>query len=311
MINNHFSVLNPSANFDEFNLIIENIENNRRLLQYETIHIRKEGMALFITMNISPVVDSNNRAVGAAIISRDITGGKLRDDERTQLLQDLSKAHRRLQVLSRRLVETQETERRAIAGELHDEVGQVLTGLKLMLEIGENLPSETVPDIFNRAQELVNELMEKVSALSLELRPPMLDELGMMPALLWQIRRFTLRTNIDIDIQHSGIIDKRLAPEIETAAYRIIQEALTNIARHAYVDKALLILDMQQNKLIIKIEDNGKGFDINTAMDRADSYGLIGMQERAEMVGGQLAVQSSQGKGTTISAVIPITKIMR
>ena len=150
--------------------------------------------------------------------------------ELARLWETVRTAHDRLEALSRRLVEVQETERAEIARELHDEVGQLLTGLRLMVEAGESGSDAHGGGI----RKTVNELIARVRDLSVSLRPPMLDALGLLPALLWQIERFEAQSRIHVAFHHANL-DRRFSPAIETAAFRIVQEALTNVARHAGV----------------------------------------------------------------------------
>jgi PAS domain S-box-containing protein len=212
----------------------------------------------------------------------------------------------RLKVLSRRLIEVQEAERRNIALELHDEIGQVLTGLKLTLEMGTRLPAAEVSGSLARAQVLVNELMARVRKLSLDLRPAMLDDLGLLPTLLWHIEHYTAQTHIRVNFKHSGLDRRRFAPEVETAAYRVVQEALTNIARHAHVEEATVRVSTHQQTLRIEVEDHGKGFDIESVLAASETSGLAGMRERAVLLGGWLTLESRPGAGTRLTAELSI-----
>ena len=208
----------------------------------------------------------------------------------------------RLKSLSRRLMEVQETERRNIALELHDEIGQVLTGLKLSLEIGARRPAEEVRRSLEEARLLVNELMARVRKLSLDLRPAMLDDLGLLPALLWHFEHYTAQTEVRVIFKHSGLERRRFGPEVETAAYRIVQEALTNIARHAQVSEATVRLSTHQQTLLIEVQDHGRGFDMESVLGASESSGLAGMRERAVLLGGRLTIESQQGAGTHLTA---------
>lgn len=212
----------------------------------------------------------------------------------------------RLKILSRRLMEVQEVERRNIARELHDEISQVLTGLKLSLEMCARLPSDNVGASLGQAQMLVNELMARARKLSLDLRPGMLDDLGLLPALLWHIEHYTAQTRVNVTFRNSGLEGRRFAPEVETAAYRIAQEALTNIARHAGVTEARLRVWAEDHTLTIEVEDRGKGFDPQTAMAANDTSGLAGMRERAQLLGGKLTIESYLGAGTRLTAELEI-----
>jgi PAS domain S-box-containing protein len=208
----------------------------------------------------------------------------------------------RLQILSRRLMQVQETERRYIARELHDEIGQTLTGLKLSLAMISRLPADQVKTALGEVQTLVNDLMTRVRNLSLDLRPAMLDDLGLLPTLLWYISHYMNQTQVRVIFKHTGLDDRRFAPEVETAAYRIIQEALTNIARHAGVSEATVSVWAEGKTLGIQVEDKGTGFDAETSQALNITSGLSGMRERAVLSGGQFTLESHAGKGSRLMA---------
>ena len=222
-----------------------------------------------------------------------------------QLFEQVRAGREQLQALSQRLVEVQEAERRYIARELHDEIGQVLTGLKLVLEMSARLPADAVMGRLGEAQALVNELMTKVRDLSLNLRPAVLDDLGLLPALLWHFERYTDQTNVEVTFEHVGL-EGRFAPEVETAAYRIVQEGLTNVARYAQVNEVTVRLWAGQDTLGMKIEDRGIGFDPEEVLDPRVASGLVGIRERASLLGGELAVESAPGSGTRITVELPL-----
>jgi len=232
-------------------------------------------------------------------VIRDIT-------RRKQSEESLREYADRLKVLSLRLMEVQEIERRNIARELHDEIGQVLTGLKLTLELGARLAPDEIGSSLNQARMLVNELMARARKLSLDLRPAMLDDLGLLPTLLWHIEHYTAQTHVSVNFKHSGLEGSRFAPGVETAAYRIVQEALTNVARHANVSEASLRIWTQQQKLLIELIDAGDGFDLKAVSATSDTSGLARMRERATLLGGRFLVQSSMGKGTRLLAELNI-----
>ncbi|MBI5826041.1 MAG: PAS domain S-box protein [Chloroflexi bacterium] len=224
--------------------------------------------------------------------------------QNTRLLDELRLSRDRLAELSRRLVEIHETEQRAIGRELHDQIGQMLTALKLTLEIAAQLPAETAAKKLIGAQELVDDLMSRVSRLSLELRPPMLDDLGLIPALLWHITRFQEQTHINVEFKHGDIEGKRFDPEIETTAYRVAQESLTNVARHARATRVRLKVQIRGGWMEIQIEDNGVGFDPQTAL--AKNRGLGGMRERINLLGGSFEIESQAGAGAKKLIRLPI-----
>lgn len=225
--------------------------------------------------------------------------------EQSRLHEAVRSGHERLQTLSHRLVEVAEAERRYIARELHDEVGQVLTGLKLTLEIGEHLPANAMRANVSEAKVMVSQLLKTVRDLSLNLRPPILDDLGLLPALLWHIERYTAQTGIQVSFSHSRLRSRRFAPEIETAAFRIVQEGLTNIARHAKVNKARVRIWTDVDILGLSIEDHGVGFDAQAVLSSGTTVGLIGICERASCLGGRAMIESTPGAGTLLTVELP------
>jgi two-component system sensor histidine kinase UhpB len=246
----------------------------------------------------------------------------------------LKESQRQLQTLSSRLMEVQEAERRNIARELHDEIGQLLTCLKLGLEVCPRLPPEAASSKLSEVQELVRDLITKVSDLSLGLRPPMLDDLGLLPAICWLCERCGNQTGVDVALDHSGFdqggfdqggfdqsgvvrdglvpggcggagIERRLPSALKTAAYRIVQESLSNVARHAGIKQAAVALRAGRNWLEVEVEDRGTGFDLHAAMSSGRSGGLLGMRERALLLGGCLSIQTRRELGTRVKATLP------
>jgi signal transduction histidine kinase len=212
-----------------------------------------------------------------------------------------------LRKLSQRLVQLQEIERRNIAHELHDEIGQLLTGLKLLLEMSSRTDGEMHVNQIEEAKGLVNDLMAKVRSLSLDLRPAMLDDLGLLHALLWHFERYTTQTGVQVNFAHPGLqTDIRFVPEVETAAYRIVQEALTNVARYANVKEVEVRVSADAEMLEVEVRDLGKGFNVDDALAAASSVGLTGMRERARLLAGKFTVVSVENIGTTITAELPL-----
>jgi signal transduction histidine kinase len=193
----------------------------------------------------------------------------------------------------------EETERRHLARELHDEIGQSLTALKVRLELMQ--PSS------NEALALANELMQRVSSLSLDLRPAMLDDLGLLPALLWLFDRYRTQTGIAVEFAHEGLEGPRLPRERETAAYRIVQEALSNAARHSGAASVAVRVLRRGERLSVQVEDSGKGFDPDAILADPQTGGLLGMRERATALGGRLTIEAASGKGTRLYAELPTT----
>ena len=230
-----------------------------------------------------------------------------RNQKLAQLYEAVQVGRQQLQRLSHRLVEVQEQERRSMARELHDEVGQILTGLKMTLELTRRMPAESAGAAFDLAQQQVNELLSHIRNLSLDLRPAMLDDLGLLPALLWHFDRYTAQTKVRVNFKHS-YLEGRLAPELETAIYRMVQEALTNAARHSGVDQVTALLWTTPEAVWVQIEDQGVGFKPELVMADGHSSGLTGMRERAALLGGRLTVESSSKSGTCITAELPLLR---
>jgi signal transduction histidine kinase len=208
-------------------------------------------------------------------------------------------------ILAKGLVEVQETERRNIAKELHDHFGQSLTGLQFMLESFKNTASEPQKTKLNEIQKYVGDIIAQVREMSLNLRPSMLDDTGLLSTLKWHFERFTSQTGIKVNFESDKLV-ARFLPEIEITAFRIIQEALTNVARYAQVEDVFVGLALQEKTLWVEVLDKGKGFDAS-GFDNKPTAGLGGMRERANLVGGYLAVNSYPNQGTQILAALPLT----
>jgi signal transduction histidine kinase len=221
------------------------------------------------------------------------------------LFEQVRENSERLQFLARRLVEVQENERRYVAQELHDEVGQALTSLILGLKLIEkkaNDPEMVRAEVEGIGQVLDN-AMENLHQLAVHLRPAALDKLGLEAALRQHVQSVSNRYGLEIRFGMIGV-EGRLSTKVETALYRIVQEALNNIARHAHATGVDILIQTRNGSLILIIEDNGTGFDMQAAM-KGDRLGIFGMSERAEMLGGKLTIESSPGKGTTVLVEAP------
>jgi signal transduction histidine kinase len=204
----------------------------------------------------------------------------------------------------RRVVEAQELERRRLARELHDETGQALTSILLGLKALE----ERMADRASRAaaeelRELVVSTLQDVRRLAVELRPSALDDFGLVAALERLTASFTEQTGISVDFQ-TALADDRLPGEVETALYRIVQESLTNVVKHARARRVSILLARKGGTVKAVVEDDGQGFD--EATQTGDGYGLVGMRERLALLGGRLEVESGRDAGTTVAAEVPV-----
>jgi signal transduction histidine kinase len=249
--------------------------------------------------------------------SRDEVGQlTLAFDQMAQALQqrelERQRSDQRLQVLSLRVVEAQESERRHIARELHDEIGQSLTAAEMHLQAA--LQSSGKLSLERRLEEsirAVEHVQEQVHDLSLNLRPSMLDDLGLEPTLRWYLQRQTEIAGLATEFRAESL-GERVAPIIETECFRIAQEALTNIVRHARARSVVVRLSRREDQLHLSVRDDGIGFDVAPQRQRAvagGSLGLLSMEERAVLAGGGLELLSAPGKGTEIRAWFPLNRL--
>lgn len=207
-----------------------------------------------------------------------------------------------------RLVTAQEDERRRISRELHDSVGQLLTALLLTVRAARDA-AELPPAVEARlgdAQRVAGEIGRAVRDLAVRLRPTALDDLGLHAALSQQLAEWSDRAGVEVDYQPAGIESQRLPPDVETAVYRLVQEALTNVVRHAQARHVSVVVGRHGGTVTVVVEDDGVGFDPEAAGPFNGRLGLLGMKERADLCGGTFDVESSPGSGTTVIARFPV-----
>ena len=216
---------------------------------------------------------------------------------------------RKLQVLSRRLVEAQETERRHLARELHDEIGQELTVAQLNLQALVQLPgARTLVPRLQESLGVIDRVLEQVHDISLNLRPSLLDDLGLEPALRWFTKRQAALVGLKVRF-HADALEQRLDPMIETECFRVAQGALTNVVRHARAKTLSVELRKEAGQLHLRVRDNGIGFDVRAASEdavRGKTLGLLSMEERAALAGGGLEFNSVPGKGAEVHVWFPL-----
>ncbi len=263
---------------------------------YECDVISRDGRRVPVEVS-SRAIYENGVLVGVQGMARDITERKWAQDA--------------LQIFSRQLIEAQEDERRRIARELHDQIGQVLTAVKMNLYTVQQVctSSETRSYVKDNI-EAVDEALRLVRDLSVDLRPPVLDDLGLATAIRWYVDRYTRRTGLNVAV----VIDlpdenERFSRELETACFRIAQEALTNVVRHANAHQVLVQLEKEGNVLFLTIKDDGVGFDFESLRHReprATTLGLVSMHERAHAAGGIISIDSKPRQGTEIRLSIPL-----
>jgi PAS domain S-box-containing protein len=258
----------------------------------------KTGAPISMWLHLFFITESgSDRRIALAVIGRDITERRRAEQDRRRVMEQL--------------VNAQEEERRRIARELHDSLGQHLMALHLGLKSAQaqaNVPPN-IAGILHQLRELALRIDDEIDHISFELRPPSLDDLGLAAALRLLIKEWSATSSILVD-WHTGQLDNwRLPPTVETTVYRIVQEALTNIHKHAQATHVSLIVERRDAEVLAIIEDNGQGFDIESmaqAPNTGRKLGLRGMEERAALASGQLDVETAPGAGTTVYLRIPI-----
>ncbi len=256
--------------------------------------LKKDGSQFYTSAVMMPIVE-NGKTKGFVKIARDMT---------SQL--EAEKALRELEMLQE-LVNAQEEERRRIARNLHDELGQQLIALRLKLEnIRNNSENNLIQSELDKAQEIAKQIDDGIDFFAWELRPAALDDLGIYRAIEKYINEWSQYSGITVELLPSSIKDLRFSLETEINLYRIVQEALNNINKHAHAIKAEIVLEKRENKIVLIIADDGKGFVPQLKANNNTKIGLIGMQERVTLLGGDLEIESVLGKGTTIYVKVPI-----
>jgi PAS domain S-box-containing protein len=229
--------------------------------------------------------------------------------ENARLVEEVRTRSTHLEELSARLFRAQEEERRSLALELHDEIGQALTLVKIKLQAAQRSCDTAPAPHLEEGIGIVDRTLQQVRNLSLDLRPSLLDDLGLVPALRWYVDRQTQQAGFVARFA-ADPLEKRLSPHLEIACFRIVQEALTNAIRHAQAQQVHIELRHHEDKLQLSIRDDGTGFDVPAALQRAArgaSLGLLGLQERILSLGGQVEIESTPGHGTEIRACFPLT----
>jgi signal transduction histidine kinase len=213
-----------------------------------------------------------------------------------------------LQALSMRLLRVQEDERRTIARELHDQLGQMLTGLRFQLEAVHRQADASLQPAVKETLGSSDEIIRYLREMTQQLRPRVLDDLGLAPALEWHLNLYQRQTGVTATLDAS-LPPRRLPGDLETTVFRVVQEALTNVARHAGTTTANVTLTADGNKLIVEITDRGRGFDQEAVQARRDSLGLTGLVERVALAGGRTEIFSRIGQGTRVHAEFPLAPL--
>lgn len=274
---------------------------NRRMgMASPVFGVRADGSEFPLEASISQVTVQGQRYF--TVIMRDIT-------ERQRAMNELEHANARLTKLSRQILEVQEAERREIARELHDEIGQTLTAIKINVQgVQRQLGDDAGRKRLDEVVELAGLTLDQVRGMSLNLRPSQLDDLGLEAAVRWNASRQTAAAGVKLHFQ-SALGTERFPGAVETACFRVSQEALTNVVRHAAAGNVWVTLALDVDRVELTVRDDGCGFDPAAKRQRAHgggSFGLLGMEERAKLTGGDLQIDACPGGGTTLRAWFPI-----
>ena len=255
-----------------------------------------------------------NLRLKAEVVQRAAAERSLRESELQQaaMLDESRRMQARLRHLSHQVLSAQEEERKEISRELHDEIVQTLTGINVQLtslKIESGASRKNFARHINHTQRLVEKSVDIVHQFARDLRPTLLDDLGLIPALHAYMKAFTARTGLQIEFETFAGVEK-LNNDKRTVLYRVAQAALVNIAQHAHASTVSVSIKELPQAVLMEIRDNGKSFDVANVLDSRKNkrLGLIGMRERVEMVGGTFNVVSTPGKGTTVSAMLPFKR---
>jgi len=252
--------------------------------------VRRDGSSLNVSIFPAPLRADDGSIYAVMELLQDVTERRRMEQEREQL--------------RRRIVSAEEEERQRLARELHDELGQHLTALKIGLE------SMKSDESVERMKRIVTEIDGSVDRLTVELRPPVLDDVGLRGAIGSLLEQFSASSGIRADVHTTGTDDDRLPSQVETTCYRVLQEALTNVRKHSSAKSVSVILERTPEQVQLIVEDDGAGFDTDDTEDGARGrFGLLGMRERVALVGGTFNIESTQGKGTALYVRVPLPRI--
>jgi PAS domain S-box-containing protein len=279
----------------------KNLDESRSRLESTPAWIHRKKSGELIEVNIDSHTITLDGQAHVLVVVEDVT-------ERNRLSRDNEEVHDELRQMTARLLHAQEAERRHIARELHDESGAMLTALQVCLRMAnERVRPDNDParNELREAESIAVELADKIRSLSTGLLPGVLDDLGLAAAVKWLAERLKRQTGLEVHFVHDLGPSERFSIDVETIVYRVIQEALTNVMRHAQVDEATVVINRRPSELEVHVIDDGVGFERDDAIGKGH-LGLHSMRERSVLIGGILTVTSARGEGTRVSARIPV-----
>lgn len=263
-----------------------------------------DGTRITILNSAAPIHDDSGQIRAAIAVNQDITDLKHAQDA-------LALSRQQLEALSGAVVSVQEQERKRLSMELHDEIGQTLSALKIAVETARRRSSEpAIADLLQHASAMADTLVTDVREIARRLRPPPLDDLGLVAALRWHLDRVSNAAPVKISF-NAGTLNRRLPGELELAGFRVIQEAVSNVIRHANAKTLSITLVCSDQQLRLSVQDDGSGFEPEDIYRTRGHHplGLLGMRERTAMQGGELKITSVPGQGTEIIATFPLADL--
>ncbi|MFI5253601.1 MAG: PAS domain S-box protein [Bacteroidota bacterium] len=306
---NSTSVIVPPNYQDEFPNFIERITRGEHIDRYETVRVRKDGRFINVSLTISPIKTQAGKIVGLSTIARDITEEK---NLRKQVEESTRRRAEQLRQFAAKIQQVQEEERHHIARELHDSLGQHLSGTKMKVEecLDDNwLAGDQKLERLRSIKNQIELMIDEIRRLSANLRPLALDNFGLVAALKLLCKDFEKNHSLLVHFETNDASLRHFDTQIEIALYRIAQEALTNIAKHAQVTEARLSFDSTGDRLLLSIKDEGIGFQYPqqiAAESGGQGFGILSMKERTELLGGTFSIGSTLNSGTVLTAQIPI-----
>jgi PAS domain S-box-containing protein len=289
----------PPDGLEDFHRMIEQGMREGKMTGLVRYRQKRDGTLIFANISVAALHDASGTAEGVVAILEDITEQRNAETIRRLLI--------------KQVITAQEEERRRVAHELHDETGQTLTALLRGLRQSEQIPTlEATRAHVGELRKLTLHVIEEIKRLVTGLRPSVLDDLGLEEALKRLAEDFTQHHGVEIDFQSNGLSERRLPDVVETALYRIVQETLTNIAKHARARNVSLLLRCVPSEVRMIVEDDGCGFDKERALrvdDASTHLGIYGMQKRAILLNGAFTIETTPGRGTTVYVQVPLEKV--
>ena len=280
--------------------ILRRLMAGQRIDNYLTSRLTRHGRRIDVSLSITPVKDGQGNSVGASLVLRDIS-------ERRQINLKLQRDAERLQRLSRRLMTTEEEERRRLGRDLHDQTGSNLTAITLNLQILRGkLPPPLAAELkqrFDDIESLLRGTILQIRDVLSNLLPPALEEFGLLAALRYHVQRLAAHSDLKLEVNGQEP-SPRMPPQVEIALFRIAQEALTNVLKHAQARCVTLVLSRVGGRIRLRIQDDGRGFDCDNNRSAPNSLGMATMHERAQAIGAELQLRSAPGAGTRITVEV-------